>query len=175
MERSTSKRCVALCVYTILADLPAEAPVWIAVDGTSVERLEAQTSEDRGVIHLANLPLCDKPISIGWSFSVVELLPDKPSSWTPPLDIQRITSKETAISVAIEQLRLLKPLFGARRVIVLADRWYGTPEILRACRELGYSVLIRLKSNRKLYRAPVRLHKRGAPPKDGPLLQGILS
>ena len=37
---------------------------------------------------------------------------------------------------------------------------------------LGYSVLIRLKSNRKLYRVPVRLHKRGAPPKDGPLFQG---
>jgi len=43
---------------------------------------------------------------------------------------------------------------------------------LRACQELGYSVLIRLKSNRKLYRAPVRTHKRGAPPKDGPLFQG---
>lgn len=162
----------ALCVRSVLAELPADAPVWIAVDGTSVERLEAKTSEDRGVIHLSNLPLTDKPVSIGWSFSVVGLLPEQPSSWTPPLDIQRISSTQTAIGVAIEQLRLLKPLLGSRRVIVLADRWYGTPEMLRACRELGYSVLIRLKSNRKLYRAPVRTHKRGAPPKDGPLLQG---
>lgn len=161
-----------LCVQSVLADLPAEAPVWIAVDGTAVERLEAQTSEDRGVIHVSNLPLCDKPVSIGWSFSVVGLLPDPPSSWTPPLDIQRISSTQTAIGVAIEQLRRLKPLLGSRRVIVLADRWYATPEMLRACRELGYSVLIRLKSNRKLYRAPVRIHQRGAPPKDGPLLQG---
>jgi hypothetical protein len=162
----------ALCVGSVLADLPADALVWIAVDSTSIERPDATTSEDRGVIHVANLPLADKPISIGWSFSVVGLLPDKPSSWTPPLDIQRISSTQTAIGVAIEQLRLLKPLLGSRRVIVLADRWYATPEMLRACRELGYSVLIRLKSNRKLYRAPVRIHKRGAPPKDGPLLQG---
>ncbi|MGH2480862.1 MAG: transposase, partial [Ktedonobacteraceae bacterium] len=162
----------ALCVRHVLADLPPEAPVWIAVDGTAVARLEAHTSEDRGVIHLANLPLCDKPLSVGWSFSVVGLLPDTPSSWTAPLDIQRISSNETAIGVAIEQLRLLRPLFGSRRVIVLADRWYGTPEMLRACCELGYSVLIRLKSNRKLYRVPVRIHTRGAPPKDGPLLQG---
>jgi hypothetical protein len=88
------------------------------------------------------------------------------------LDIQRISSTQTAIGVAIEQLRQLKPLLGSRRVIVLADRWYATPEMLRACRELGYSVLIRLKSNRKLYRKPVRRYKRGAPPKDGPLLQG---
>ncbi len=56
--------------------------------------------------------------------------------------------------------------------VLLADRWYGTPEFLRACHELGYSVLIRLKSNRKLYRVPVRRYKRGAPPKDGPLFQG---
>jgi len=162
----------ALCVRSLLADLPPDAPVWIAVDATSVERREANTSEDRGVIHVSNLPLADKPISIGWSFSVVGLLPDTPSSWTPLLEIQRISSEETAIGVAIEQLRLLKPLLGTRRVIILADRWYATPEMLRACRELGYSVLIRLKSNRKLYRVPVRIHKRGAPPKDGPLLQG---
>ena len=38
--------------------------------------------------------------------------------------------------------------------------------------ELGYRILVRLKSNRKLYRVPVRTHKRGAPPKDGPLFQG---
>jgi hypothetical protein len=43
---------------------------------------------------------------------------------------------------------------------------------LRACSELGYSVLIRLKSNRKLYRVAVRTHQRAAPPKDGPLFQG---
>ena len=88
----------ALCVRSVLADLPPEAPVWIAVDGTEVERLEAQTSEDRGVIHVSNLPLADKPISIGWSFSVVGLLPAvsastlavarmarKPSDQSPPL------------------------------------------------------------------------------------------
>jgi hypothetical protein len=44
--------------------------------------------------------------------------------------------------------------------------------MLRACQELGYSVLIRLKSNRKLYRQPVRRFKLGRPPQDGPLLQG---
>jgi hypothetical protein len=161
-----------LCVRSVLADLPEDAPVWIAVDATPVERPEAETSEDRGYIHVSNVPLCDKPISIGWSFSVVGLLPDQPSSWTAVLDVQRITSTQTAIGVAIEQLRLLKPLFGSRQVIVLADCWYGTPEMLRACRELGYHVLIRLKSNRKLYRVAVRTKKLGRPPLDGPLLQG---
>src|SRR5258708_6497122 len=162
----------ALCVRSVLAELPVDAPVWIAVDATSVARLEAHTSEDRGAIHLSNLPLCDKPISLGWSFSLVGVLPEQASSWTPPVEIQRISTQETAIQVAIKQLRQLKPLFGNQQVIVLADRWYGTPEMLRACRELGYSVLIRLKKNRKLYRKPVRLHPRGPFPKDGSLFQG---
>jgi hypothetical protein len=162
----------ALCLQSVLEEVPADAPVWIAVDATPQERPEAQTSEDRGYIHVSNLPLADKPISIGWMFSVVGLLPEQASSWPPPLDLQRISSEQTAVGVAIEQLRRLKPLFGTRRVIVVADRCYGTPEMLRACQELGYSVLIRLKSNRKLYRKPVRRFKCGRRPQDGPLLQG---
>jgi len=162
----------ALCVSSVLADLPEDTPVWIAVDGTPIERPEAKTSEDRGYIHVSNLPLADKPISIGWMVSVVALLPEQASSWSPPLDFQRIRTEQTAVGVAIEQLRRLKPLFGKRQVIVVADRWYGTPEMLRACQELGYRVLIRLKSNRKLYRKPVRRFPLGRPPVDGPLLQG---
>jgi hypothetical protein len=162
----------ALCVRSVLADLPEDAPIWIAIDGTPIERPEAKTSEDRGYIHVSNLPLADKPISIGWMVSVVGLLPEQASSWTPPLDFQRIGSEQTAVGVAIEQLRRLKPLFGNRQVVVVADRWYGTPEMLRACQSLGYRVLIRLKSNRKLYRKPVRRFPRGRLPVDGPLLQG---
>jgi hypothetical protein len=103
---------------------------------------------------------------------VVGLLPEHPSRWTLPVEIQRIRTKETAIHIAIEQLRQLTPRFGKRQVIVLADRWSGTPEMLRACRELGYSMLIRLKKKRTLSRTPVRLHPRGPFPKDGAIVQG---
>jgi DDE superfamily endonuclease len=162
----------ALWVKTLLTGRPDTEPIWIAVDGSNLARPDAPTSADRTIIHLSNLPLVGTPIGIGWTFSTVVLLPEQTSSWTPILDQQRIRSDETAIGVAIAQLRSLKPLFGNRQVIILADRWYSTPEFLRACHELGYSVLIRLKSNRKLYRVPVRTHTRGAPPKDGALFQG---
>lgn len=162
----------ALVVRTVLTQQPADAPLWIGVDSTSLLRPEAATSEDRGVVHVSNLPLADKAVSIGWSFSLVALLPQEASSWTPMLDIERIATSQTAIGVAITQLRRLKPLLGTREVMVLADRWYGTPEFLRACQQLGYQVLIRLKSNRKLYRKAVRRSLLGRPPLDGPLLQG---
>ena len=162
----------AIWVNVLLADRAENETMWIGVDSSNLARPDARTSADRTIIHLPNLPLVDKPIGIGWSFSTVVLLPKQASSWTPILDQQRIASSQTAIEVAIAQLQALKPLFGHRQVIILADRWYGTPEFLRACHELGYSILVRLKSNRKLYRIPVRTHKRGAPPKDGALFQG---
>jgi len=161
-----------LWVNVLLEERAETEPLWIAVDTSNLTRANAVTSADRTIIHLSNLPLVEKPISIGWTFSTVVVLPEQASSWTPIVEQERVSSEQTAIGVAIAQLQALRPLFGHRRVIILADRWYGTPEFLRACQELGYSVLIRLKSNRKLYRVPVRIHPRGAPPKDGALFQG---
>lgn len=162
----------ALWVNVLLEERTETEPIWMGVDTSNLIRANALTSPDRTIIHLPNLPLVEKPISVGWTFSTVVVLPEQASSWTPIVEQGRVSSEQTAIEVAIAQLQALRPLFGSRRVIVLADRWYGTPEFLRACHELGYSVLIRLKSNRKLYRVPVRLHPRGAPPKDGALFQG---
>jgi DDE superfamily endonuclease len=170
--RINGKQLRAVLVKTLLAQRGDNERICIALDTSHIERADAKTSEDRGIIHLSNLPLVDKPLSVGWQVSSVVMLPDSPSSWTPTLDQRRIKTKETPIQVAIAQLRSLRPLFGNRRVIVVADRGYCTPEFLRACQQLNSSVLVRLKSDRKLYRPGVRIHKRGPVPKDGPLLQG---
>jgi Transposase DDE domain len=113
------------------------------------------------------------PVSVGWQFSTLMLLPNDPSSWVGILDQQRIGSEQTAIDVGIAQLRAVLPLIS-RRVIVLADRWYAVARFVCACRDLNCSALIRLKRNRKLYRPvpPRKKNQRGAPRKHGPLFQG---
>src|SRR5262249_23651223 len=147
--------------------------ICIAVDTSGVERKDADTSEDRGIIHVSNLPQADKPITVGWTVSNVDLLPDEPSSWAPILDQARVPTSSTPIQVAIEQLRALRPLLGERPIMVLADRAYATAQFLRACRDLGYRVIVRLKGNRKLYRpGGVRIHKHGPTPQHGALFQG---
>jgi hypothetical protein len=145
--------------------------VWLGVDASGIERAEAETSEDRGYIHVPNLPLADKAISVGWLWSKVVLLPETTSSWVPPLDTRRIPTEKTAVQVAIEQLRDLRPLLADRIVVVVADRGYATPEFLRACYELGYLCLVRMKTDRTLYRPGVRVHARGPVPKDGAVFQ----
>lgn len=158
-------------VKSLLAEFPAGQTVWMSVDASTIPRPEAETSEDRGIIHVSNLPRAAKPISVGWQFSTIMLLPQETSSWVGIVDQQRISTQQTAIHVAIAQLRAVVPLIG-RPIVLVADRWYATAEFLRACQELGCKVLIRLKSNRKLYRrAPAPTGKKGRPAVDGALLQ----
>jgi hypothetical protein len=121
--RITVEQLRAIWVKALVEERAESEPIWLGVDTSNVERATARTSADRTIIHLPNLPLADKAISIGWTFSSVVLIPDQVSSWTPVLDQQRVSSEQTAIGVAIEQLQVLRPLFGKRQVIILADRW----------------------------------------------------
>jgi hypothetical protein len=161
----------AVWVRALLGDVPGGEMVWISIDASPIPRPEAKTSEDRGIIHVSNLPRATKPISVGWQASSVMLLPEVPSSWVGILDQRRIPTAQTAIEVAIAQLQALVPLID-HPIILVADRWYATADFLRACKALGIQVLIRLKRNRKLYRPPVRTSARGRTPLDGPLYQG---
>jgi hypothetical protein len=150
-----------------------DGPVWISIDSTSIARPEAETSPDRGMIYVPNLPHATKPVSVGWQFSTVMLLPNQPSSWGAILSQRRIASSQTAVSVGIEQVETLRPLLPASARL-LADRWYVTGPFLLACQRMQLPALMRLKRNRKLYR-PAPPHppgKRGTPRKDGDLFQG---
>jgi hypothetical protein len=150
-----------------------DGPVWISIDSTSIARPEAETSPDRGMIYVPNLPHATKPVSVGWQFSTVMLLPNQPSSWGAILSQRRIASSQTAVSVGIEQVETLRPLLPASARL-LADRWYVTGPFRLACQRMQLPALMRLKRNRKLYR-PAPPHppgKRGTPRKDGDLFQG---
>jgi len=169
--RIDTQRWSAIWTQALLAT--HEGRVWMSVDATSIARPEAETSPDRGMIYVCNLPHATKPVSVGWQFSTIMLLPKKRSSWGAILSQKRIKSEQTAVSVAIEQLEQLRPLLPAQ-VGILADRWYATVAFLLACQRLSIEALLRLKRNRKLYRpAPAQSWgKRGAPRKDGALFQG---
>jgi len=145
--------------------------VWLGIDATSIERPESQTAPDRTVVYKPNLPESSKPISYGWQFSTVVVLPKQPSSWTAVLDQQRIGSEQTSVEVAATQLRQLAPLLGCRP-IVATDRWYSCAPFLLATAGLPFDKVLRLKRKRVLYRpAPAPTGKRGAPRKDGARFQ----
>jgi hypothetical protein len=67
------------------------------------------------------------------------------------LSQRRISSTQTAVCVAIEQLEALGALLPAG-THVLADRWYATVPVVSASSRLHLDALVRLKRNLKLYR-----------------------
>lgn len=125
--------------------------VWVSIDSSSIARPQAETSPDREMIYVPNLPHAAKPVSVGWQFSTLMLLPSTASSWGGILSQRRIASNQSAISVAIEQLEQVWKLLPASSRL-LADRWYATGPFLQACQRLQIAALIRLKRNRRLSR-----------------------
>jgi len=148
-----------------------EKRLWIGIDGSNIARPDAVTSADRTAQQVHNLPECKKPITFGWQFSTVVVLPETPSSWTYILDQQRIASQKTAIEVAYTQLKGLIAHLPKNALVVL-DRGYDANWLWCQCSTLGIGVLCRLKNNRCFYRpAPPLTGKKGAPSKDGAKLQ----
>lgn len=76
--RINERRWSQVWASTLLAE--HQGPVWVGIDSTSIARPEAETSPDRGIISVPNLPHAKRPVRAGWQFSTVMLLPCEPSS-----------------------------------------------------------------------------------------------
>jgi len=139
----------------------------LCVDVSTVARPESPTVRDRTYQYVHNLPDCRAPVTVGWGFSAVVVLPETPSSWTYLLDNQRVPSSRTAAQVAAEQLAAIASLLPVRAVL-LGDRYYGSAAFVQATATIPCDKLLRIPGNRVFYRpAPPRTGKRGAPRKDG--------
>ena len=123
-------------------------------------------------VHQANLPKGCKPVTVGWQFSSLVVLPEVASSWTYVLDNQRIPTRQTPAQVGAAQLAALVPLLAVR-ALLLADRHYSSVAFLLATYLLPCDKLLRLTSHRVLYRvAPPPTNKAGRPREDGDRFQG---
>jgi len=142
----------------------------LGIDASNIARPQSKTAADRTVLHVPNLPRSQTtPLTVGWQFATLVALPEQPSSWGYILDSRRISSEQTAGQVAATQVREIAALLPAQQgVLVLADRYYPTVDVLRALQEIAWDGLLRCKGNRVFYRAaPAPTGKRGAPRKDG--------
>ena len=96
---------------------PEGWPLIFAVDASTWERCDAETSPERGFYHSASKRSAGQPIVAGWSYQWVSQLNFAPDSWTAPLDAMRIPPSADATTATIEQVRrtgLMLPSDGAR-------------------------------------------------------------
>ncbi len=150
--------------------VPAPAPghrMVLGVDATNIARPESPTARDRTYLYVHNLPECKAPVTVGWSFSTLAVLPEPTSSWTYVLDTARIPSDQLAGALAATQLAAVIPQLAVR-ALVTGDRYYGSAKFVQATAALACDKLLRIPGNRVFYRAPPpRTGRRGAPKKDG--------
>jgi DDE superfamily endonuclease len=96
------------------------------IDASTIARPQSKTAADRITLPVPNLPQSRTvPLTVGWQFSTLVVLPQSPSSWCSILDSRRIASHQTAAEVAAEQLReAVARLPPGMRPLLVGDRYY---------------------------------------------------
>ena len=159
----------------LLDPMPEEAlerPLLLG-DHTAWPRLAAGTLAERSYSHHADRQthLADGlPITAGFAFSTLALVPEPGTRWVLPLLHERIKPEETAPQVAAGQLRHVVEVLhrrGARRALALFDSQYGCASFVKATSEVAVDLLFRLRSNRVLWGSPPAYRGVGAPRKHG--------
>lgn len=134
----------------------------LAVDITSWLRPEAHTSPERILCHTYGRGKGQAIMIPGWPYSVVAALEPGRSSWTAPLDVQRLAPGADAATLTAAQLRqLIDRLIAAGQwttgdpdILVVADTGYDGPRLAWLLRDLPVQVLTRMRSDRVLRREP---------------------
>ncbi len=130
----------------------------MVLDCTAAPRKYSKTLEDKGIIHAPNVILGNKPITVGYQYSVMGFLPEQnlheaQVPWMLPLSTQRVATNTNGIAVGIQQLNTAMPFFGTELTVILGDIAYSSPKFIDGVQKHKNLVLIaRLKGNRILNR-----------------------
>lgn len=140
-----------------------------ALDATANERMAAETLPDRGALKAQQ----NEPVRYGHKYSWLVRLVQSGTSWTAPMDVERISTKSTDTRVAAEQVQALAQQ-NLRLKVITADSRYRDRHFLSIFAHWQNTfALVRLQNNQVLSEAPVPkpAGSRGAPRKHGDSFQ----
>ena len=157
----------------LVSHRPADWPLVLAVDASTFERCDAETSPERGFYHSASKHSAGQPIVAGWSYQWISQLSFDPDSWTAPVDLgTRIPPSEGRDDRHRQPGKALRPACTKRRPrgpdVRLRRRLRPDRHLRRALRR-RHVVLVRLRSDRVFYGDPIRRRRpgRGRPSRHG--------
>jgi hypothetical protein len=137
----------------------------LAGDHTAWPRLSAPTLEGRSYQHHPDPIPGRRPITIGYGYSTLAVVPETHGSWALPLLHERIEDQKP-VAKAGQQLRAVCQALD-RRPITLWDSEYGCARFLQDTADVPADKLIRLRTNLCL-EGPTKPYKgRGQYPKHG--------
>ena len=158
----------------LVANAPKGWPFVFAVDASTWDRCDAECSPERGFYYSASKHSAGQPIVAGWSFQWINQLSFTPDSWTQPMDARRISPKEDATDVTVDQVRRLVALLPTDREVPLFvfDAGYDPIAVTDGLGDTRAQVLCRIRDDRVFYADPPAPPKRpkgtgGRPPRHG--------
>jgi hypothetical protein len=150
---------------------PPDWPLVFAVDASTWDRCDAETSPERGFHYSASKHSAGRPIVAGWSYQWITQLDWAPDSWTAPLDAMRIPPSADATTATVEQVRRpvgLLPDDGDVPMFVF-DAGYDAIAIGAELADVRVQTLTRISSKRVFHPdpAPRPDHTVGRPRRHG--------
>jgi len=143
--------------------VPQQGIQYFSLDGTAWPRPRARTLDDRQYVYHPTSAIGGGSICVGYPYSVLDWVPEAGSSWSLPVSVQRIPSKMTAVEMGVTQVKELsqnRANLSDGLDIVAGDGKYGNAAFLRPLQRLNCGIVVRLRRDRVLYRAPVSPEKR---------------
>jgi len=135
---------------------PTGWPAVFAVDASTWERCDAETSPERGFYHSASKHSAGQPIVAGWSFQWVSQLNFAPDSWTAPVDAMRVPPSEDATTATIAQVKRVTEMLPDDRAVPMFvfDAGYDPAGLTYGLAGTRAQVLVRLRGDRVFFTDP---------------------
>jgi hypothetical protein len=165
-EDKQSKECEQKPLLELIAEVipnREQRPFFLlGLDCTSIERQFAKTLADRGMVHQPTQIAGNKPITIGHSYSMLSVIPERnegDSPWTIPLDMSRVSTESNSIQKGIGQMNavLSNPNlpWSKELCVTVVDSAYGNKQFLAPLQKHENLVIVaRSRSNRVFYQSP---------------------
>jgi len=151
--------------------IPSEGIQIFALDGTAWPHPAAKTLTDRQYVYSPTAAIDGGSIVVGHPYSMLAWVPERGSSWAPPVSVRRVESDTTDVAVGVEQVKKLcqdrHPEMSQELHLIVADGKYGNHRFLSALKEEPNGCLVRLRRDRVLYKAPGPYSSRGRPRRHG--------
>lgn len=131
-----------------LEQVPTDQVAHFAIDVTGIRRMSSPTLKDRLYYHGAAREVAGRGIFVGLPYSILAWQSQRGSSFSPPVNIERIKPEQTAVEVAVEQalwLGLYAPSELEWRAAL--DGAYGNREFFAPLQDKAIQVVARTRSN----------------------------
>ena len=159
----------------LIETLSADTPRVFAVDGSTWDRCDAETSPERGFYYSAQKHSNGKPIVAGWNYQWINQLSFTPDSWTAPCDVARIPPTADPTNATIDQVRRLvhKLDTADKPPMFVFDAGYDPIAISYELDDEPAQILCRIRDDRVFHAEPPPHPNRprstgGRPPRHGP-------